>query len=350
MAEDYYSRLGLDRGMSTAEISGELDRLSSVWGARKVTQPRKAIPMLDMIDAARRAFADDEARAAYDTELAGGDRPTDEQLQYGQWQEWEAKARRFYSDRQWDLAATAVAKAVPLVNGLVDKPAFYTFCARVYYSAGQDKKVIEYANMAIVDDMDCVNAYIIKAMSEHAVMGDPDRNKRDPVDDPEQTLDFAVAAAQRRGDRRAEGTAKGLKARYQWDRLSAKGGDAAMSVEPLAREAQQLGDAWGNADKVLLEIDAVKRRRKDEDERARRERERKRRQEEEERRRREQEEEERRRRQREEDERRRREQDAAAADAARTRRRHAIMIILAWVAIGVACFLLMRYTGSLFSD
>lgn len=74
---DYYTELGLDRNQMTEALNAQLSQLESLWKRRRIANPDKATVMLATIIEARKVFASEESRQAYDAELfrRGGSAP-----------------------------------------------------------------------------------------------------------------------------------------------------------------------------------------------------------------------------------------------------------------------------------
>ena len=66
---NFYEVLKLDKAMSSAELQDNLIRLESIWTDRASTRPEKATEMLALIAQAKKVFASETSKAAYDREL-----------------------------------------------------------------------------------------------------------------------------------------------------------------------------------------------------------------------------------------------------------------------------------------
>lgn len=66
---DFYAELSIDRDKKIDELNSDLSRLESTWKWREITNPEKATTMLALIIQARKAFASDASRRAYDNDL-----------------------------------------------------------------------------------------------------------------------------------------------------------------------------------------------------------------------------------------------------------------------------------------
>lgn len=115
---DYYSELSLGRNKKIDEINVALSRLESTWKRREITNPEKATTMLALIIQARKVFASDASRRAYDKELDGSRRKTEKADPDKERREaldkWKEQARSYYESGQYDLAKIAVEKALSL--------------------------------------------------------------------------------------------------------------------------------------------------------------------------------------------------------------------------------------------
>ena len=66
---NYYEELKLDKNLSLNELRENLIRLESIWTDRASNRPEKAAEMLVLINQAKKVFATDMSKAAYDREL-----------------------------------------------------------------------------------------------------------------------------------------------------------------------------------------------------------------------------------------------------------------------------------------
>lgn len=150
---DFYEELNLDRSKSTAEINEVLSKLESTWKRREITNPEKATKMLAMIIDARKVFASEASRRLYDDDLqhskgqsgafdSGKDR-------VAELAEWKDKASFYLVDQQYDLAKTAVEKAISIANG-IDDDSLFALAANIYEKTNELNTALDYINKAII--------------------------------------------------------------------------------------------------------------------------------------------------------------------------------------------------------
>lgn len=158
---DFYEVLKLDASLPVSEVQNQLIRQESIWTDRVSTRPEKATEMLAVIAQAKKAFASDQAKAKYDADLAASRQPKTDNSRAEEFQKWKQAASDYFSNGQYDLAKTALEKAMPLSDE--NDAGFHTLACIVYRQNGQYQTALDHINKAIVQDPDSALLYINKA-------------------------------------------------------------------------------------------------------------------------------------------------------------------------------------------
>ena len=251
---NFYEELKLDTNASASEISAELVRLESVWHKREMSRPELAAEKLALIVQAKKIFATDASKAQYDRELnapvkeSAPDDP--DAARKAQFQKWYNDAINYYSAGQTDLAKTAIERAAGYgVNE--DDSEYYLWASRIYRRNGDLTTALSQINRAIVNDADVPEYYLEKAFVLEAMQLQAYRNSADNaatlLRQQRDTLMDAADKAAFRQDNDARGRAYGMMAfsLYFGQQKDEK------QAEDFVQEALRLGDRWGNAQRVL---------------------------------------------------------------------------------------------------
>ena len=219
---NFYEELKLDKTASASELTAELLRLESVWHKREMSRPELAAEKLVQINEAKKVFASDTAKAQYDRELNAvpvQTVPEDPDAERrAQFQKWYQNALSYYQETQYDLAKTAIERAAGCGTN-EDDTVFFCNASRIYRNNGDLTTALNYVNRAILSD----------------------------PPDPEQAIKRSSAGFYRDGEARACGMlAFSLHFSQPQDEARA---------EELARQAVKLGDRWGNAQRVLDDME-----------------------------------------------------------------------------------------------
>ena len=217
---DYYEVLSnkhtqLSRDNTVAEIRSKLIELESLWTDRAATQPEKATEMLALINQAKKVFADESAKAAYDRELFAPPkvekREDPDAARRAEFQKWQNKAAEYAQTHQNDLAKTAIEQAMKFQVG--DDSAFLSLAAGIYFDNGEYQTALGYINRAILLTSNDANMYITKAWTlERLYLAEQryDRNRaatylRQARDTAEAAIQMAVRQKNAAIQSRAEG-------------------------------------------------------------------------------------------------------------------------------------------------
>lgn len=251
---NFYEELKLERTASASEISAELVRLESVWHKREMSRPELAAEKLALIVQAKKIFATDASKAQYDRELNAPPKETapddPDTARKAQFQRWYNDAINYYNAGQTDLAKTAIERAAGYgVNE--DDSEFYFHASQIYRRNGDLTTALGHINRAIVNDADVPEYYLEKAFVLEAMQNQAYRNRADNaaalLRQQRDTLMDAADKAAFRQDNDARGRAYGMMAFSLYFGQQKDENQA----EDFVREALRLGDRWGNAQRVL---------------------------------------------------------------------------------------------------
>lgn len=151
---NYYEELGLNPEMSIEEIGSKLDQLETVWNQRLFNEPEKANNILALINDAREVFSTADSKAKYDHTLnsAPVDGNTDD-VALAAYRKSKAAVENFINSEQWDLAKSAIDKALQQVETVTiddtEKADTYELARMIYYNNGLFLQAVDYANKVI---------------------------------------------------------------------------------------------------------------------------------------------------------------------------------------------------------
>ena len=254
---NYYEELKLDKTLSLNELRENLIRLESIWTDRASTRPEKAAEMLVLINQAKKVFSTDMSRAAYDRELFAP--PKEETaadpnaVRKAEFEKWKKAAQDYYDRQEYDMAKTALDKA--LQNADEDDFAFLQLAAQICKSNGEYQVALSHINKALLIAPDLAELYITKALIlEDLFIEESRRGFGDAAAHLQQarnTMRMASEKAAAQGNKTAEAHADGYLAfLLYFDEPK----DTALA-ERLARKAVENGDDWGNARRVLEDLE-----------------------------------------------------------------------------------------------
>lgn len=246
---NYYEELHLDAQASAAKLTDELIKQEFVYHRREMQRPEESARKLLLISEAKKVFATEAAKRAYDREL-NAPKPEEERNdpaaeRRAQFDIWRTNAENYLYSGQYDLAKTALEKALSYDSGENDA-GFQNLAARIYKENGDLSSALSRINKAIVLEPNEAYHLLIKALIYELAY----RNSRCPVAQVRQTLQEAQSLAARTGDTPTRARAMGCEA-FFWQFESPSDSERAGR---LAVEAVRLGDDWGNARKVLDDI------------------------------------------------------------------------------------------------
>lgn len=258
---DYYDELKLPPLLSTAELCRELSKLESLWRRREVTNPEKATKMIALIVEAQKKFKDEQSRRDYDLQLDQSKRkskqfdPNAERLQ--SFMEWRNKAVSFYDEKQYDLAESALNKALSYMPTDYEDSLFFNQAALIYVDNNDCNAAMDYINKAIIIDSNIPDYYLTKGLVFITLANGQYVNFSDKQTFREKSEKMFLKAhelAARKDIFVVRANAAGALALY-YSFINDK-----ARAENFAQEAVQYGDTWGNGQKVL---DNIKRERQE---------------------------------------------------------------------------------------
>lgn len=265
---NYYEELKLSSSLDTAALYRELSKLESLWRRREVTNPEKAAKMIALIVEAQEKFKDEQSRRAYDLLLDQSKRkfeqadPNTERLR--SFMEWRKKAVSFNDEKQYDLAKSALDRALSYMPADYEDSLFFNQAALIYVDNNDGNAAIDSINKAIVIDSDIPDYYLTKGLAFTTLSNGRYVNIGDKQTFREKGEEMFLKArelAVRKNLSVVRANAAGALAFY-YNSIN----DEARA-ETFAQEAVQYGDTWGNGQEVL---DIIKKR-KEEREKARQE-------------------------------------------------------------------------------
>jgi len=169
---DFYTELKLSPDSSLQEIQSELLRLEQLWRRREINSPETATAKLTLINEAKKVFVSESSRNRYNQELENSRRKpvasNPKADRYNQWKKWYDTAISYYKSSQFDLAKTAIEKALSHMDLDSDDAAFYNDAAKIYLECQAYSTAMDYINKAIVYDPDTPDYLITKGFIYYA--------------------------------------------------------------------------------------------------------------------------------------------------------------------------------------
>lgn len=255
---NYYKELGLNPSSSLEEINQELTKQEGLWTRRQVNNPEKATQKLSMIMQARKVFSNQSSKMEYDRSLnKSKEQPPKNNPQaerQKQFRKWSNQAKSYLETNQYDLAKSAIEKALSLYDTNTDDYHFLALVAEVYLRNNNFQLALDYINKAIILNTDFPSFYIIKAAIQREMSNQSLRYNNleweKQLQSARDSLNHAVRIAQRNNDKHMESAAFGLLAYYYYFVPSPNRARA----EEYAKKSIALGDVNGNASKVMEDL------------------------------------------------------------------------------------------------
>ena len=248
---NYYEELKLDKNLSLNELRENLIRLESIWTDRASNRPEKAAEMLVLINQAKKVFATDMSKAAYDRELFAP--PKEETAadpnaaRKAEFEKWKKTAQDYYDRQEYDMAKTALDKA--LQNADEDDFAFLQLAAQICYSNGEYHAALSHINKALLIAPELAELYLTKATILWYFFCDG-INRDASLQQARNTLRMASEKAAAQGNTKVESHADGQLAAslYNWEPKDV------VLAEKLAKRAVENGDDSGLGQRVLEDL------------------------------------------------------------------------------------------------
>ena len=249
---NYYDELKLDKNLSLNELRENLIRLESIWTDRASNRPEKAAEMLVLINQAKKVFATDMSRAAYDRELFAP--PKEETAadpnaaRKAEFEKWKKTAQDYYARQEYDIAKTALDKA--LQNADEDDFAFLQLAAQICCSNGEYHAALSHINKALLIAPDLAELYLTKATILWYFFCDG-INRDASLQQERNNLRIASEKAAAQGNTKVESHADGQLADslYNWEPKDV------VLAEKLAKRAVENGDDSGLGQRVLEKLE-----------------------------------------------------------------------------------------------
>ena len=249
---NYYEELKLDKNLSLNELRENLIRLESIWTDRASNRPEKAAEMLVLINQAKKVFATDMSKAAYDRELFAP--PKEETAadpnaaRKAEFEKWKKTAQDYYDRQEYDMAKTALDKA--LQNADEDDFAFLQLAAQICYSNGEYHAALSHINKALLIAPELAELYLTKATILWYFFCDG-INRDASLQQERNNLRIASEKAAAQGNTKVESHADGQLADslYNWEPKDV------VLAEKLAKRAVENGDDSGLGQRVLEKLE-----------------------------------------------------------------------------------------------
>ena len=249
---NYYEELKLDKNLSLNELRENLIRLESIWTDRASNRPEKAAEMLVLINQAKKVFATDMSKAAYDRELFAP--PKEETAadpnaaRKAEFEKWKKTAQDYYDRQEYDMAKTALDKA--LQNADEDDFAFLQLAAQICYSNGEYHAALSHINKALLIAPELAELYLTKATILWYFFCDG-INRDASLQQERNNLRIASEKAAAQGNTKVESHADGQLAAslYNWEPKDV------VLAEKLAKRAVENGDDSGLGQRVLEKLE-----------------------------------------------------------------------------------------------
>lgn len=249
---NYYEELKLDKNLSLNELRENLIRLESIWTDRASNRPEKAAEMLVLINQAKKVFATDMSKAAYDRELFAP--PKEETaadpnaVRKAEFEKWKKAAQDYYDRQEYDMAKTALDKA--LQNADEDDFAFLQLAAQICYSNGEYHAALSHINKALLIAPELAELYLTKATILWYFFCDG-INRDASLQQERNNLRIASEKAAAQGNTKVESHADGQLADslYNWEPKDV------VLAEKLAKRAVENGDDSGLGQWVLEKLE-----------------------------------------------------------------------------------------------
>lgn len=262
---DFYDELKLPKDKSVEEINKMLTQLEKDWTKRQINNPKKATKMLALIIDARAAFKSPLTRSEYDRELETSKRdpakidPDEERTQ--SFQKWYTDAKGYFENKQYDLAKTAIDRAIQYTTPETTDIYFYGYAADIYSNMGNHQQAIEYANQSIVLAPENHHGYVVKSAVLERYILSPNTDfkiKNELIEQMVAMLKIAGEKAKINGDTyQASQAFAWLSSIYYNYSLYKDKNDRIEISEYYATESLALGHEFDNAKKVFDEISAI---------------------------------------------------------------------------------------------
>ena len=258
MIIDYYKELEIPKTASLDEIHDRLARLQNLWRNRESSGHEKARKMIDLLNEAENIFKTDASRTKYDRELdAAGAKPktADPNAERkANFDKWFAEANNYLNTQQYDLAKSAIDKALQYRTLNDDDALVYIQAAEIYRLNNDYRSALNYINEAIVLDKDNSWSYLTKYLIFEALDDGYNSDRHNfTIEKRKPLLEIALRNAKIKNDTITIGTTLGFFA-HAW--YFCNGQDVQKAVE-YAHEALKYNSGDFNAKNVLDHIKMV---------------------------------------------------------------------------------------------
>jgi len=257
---NYYEELKISQAVDLAEIKQKLAELRNAWVSRQTTFPVKANKIIVLLDEADEVFVSEATRQKYDKDLEESKRasevPDPDADRAANFKRWYDEATKFFNNRQFDLAKSAIDKAIQYQGQSIDDADFYRFAAETYRQNNLNERALEFINQAIIINVGVAAYYIAKYFIQDAIVSHNQNTVQVDIDaivqEEKASLEEALRIATQNNDLPGVAAAYDLLA-YVWCYRS--GWDVNRATE-FANKALATGQAQmcHNSQKVLNDI------------------------------------------------------------------------------------------------
>ncbi len=257
---NFYEELNLNQDASVEDLNNELNVLENTWRRREITNPEKATKMLALIIDARKVFANVNTKIKYDNELKAEKNTQDADSQQDnrkiQFNKWFNEAEEYFRIGQNDLAKTAIEKALSYINVDDNNCPIYYLAASIYNKNSEYKLAIDYINKAIIDNPDFIELYLYKSVIYSSLVSVAKNSNRNDealsyTKSQQEATDIAINMAKNQNNTSYLGIAYGAYAFFLYTGINPN----VLLAEEYAKKAIELGDDWGNAQRVIQFIE-----------------------------------------------------------------------------------------------
>ena len=258
---DHYAEWDIQQDAPLEKIQKKLRELYNDWVAKKVHFPKEALPKLVLLEEATTIFENEASRKQYDRDLAESKKkpisvdPNAER--FASFQKWYADAKEYYGSRQYDLAKTAIEKALSFFNQDSDNPELFRTASMIYKDNHDFSFAMSYINKAIVAAPETASYDLDKFTileSEELRLQKQSYNEREKIaqiiSDEKNVLETAARKANQYNNQHDLATAYDYLA-FVW---YYKTGASPSTAEDYAKKALAIDNSQPNAIKVINDI------------------------------------------------------------------------------------------------
>lgn len=159
---NYYTKYGL---MQT----DELEKIQRVINQKITEEENDSLgeghsDRMFILQLAKEVFATAESRAKYDADLAESMKKRDpDGERKASLNKWYGDAKKYYDNQQYDLAKTAIDRAMQYITPETATSEYYDTSAQICLKLKQHSHALDFANHSIIQSPDETNGYFLKS-------------------------------------------------------------------------------------------------------------------------------------------------------------------------------------------